>query len=406
MLDQTITLILAGAVGEALAPLTRDRVKAAIPFGGEYRIIDFTLTNCLHSGLRHILVLTEDRSHSLHNHLRDGWSVFVPALGEYVTPVPPQHRAGEPAGSGTLAAIRRSLELIRRSRARCVLVLTGDHVYRMDYGALIEAHLAADADVTVACIEGLEHELAGLTRVSCDASGRITGVRPCEADAGIPGQGTRLGVMGVYALRTASLAEIVESACDAGAPGEADDSMLPRLVGDGDVRAYRFGGTAGRVTQDRYWSDVPDLDAYFRANMGLLDPVPALDLYQTDWPIWSHSLKNPPARTVSSHSGNVGIFVNSIVANGTVVTGGAVNESVLSPGVKVSDSATVERCILFHGVHVGEGAQLRNCIVDKHARIAPGDRIGFDRCDDGERFHVTAQGVVVVPKGYGRDDLS
>jgi glucose-1-phosphate adenylyltransferase len=392
MIDDTIVLVLAGDRGERLLPLTQARAKAAIPFGGEYRIVDFCLTNCLHSGLRRILVLTEHNTLSLLTHLRDGWSIFNPDIGEYVTPVPPPSLSDGRGYAGTADALRRNLALLGRSGARQVLVLPGDHIYRMDYASLLEAHRAAGTAVTVACAE-LPAERAGDGPTLVLDNGRIS--ERLAPGAASPG---RVSVsMGIFVFATESLAAILSA--DAARPDsghDLDEDVLPAVLAAGPVGAYRFGGSAGRVSQDRYWSEVRDIDAYFEANMALLEPVPPLDLYQETWPIWSYPGKNPPARTVSSASGNEGIFVNSIVSNGTVITGGAVSRSVLCPRVRVEDSATVERAVLFNGVRVGAGAQVRNCIVEKYVAIPPGDRIGFDPRTDAKRFPVSPRGVVVV----------
>ncbi len=401
ILDETVTIVMAGERGAALGPLTRDRAKAAVPFGGEYRIIDFVLSNCLHSELRRVYVLTEYHAYSLHEHLRAAWAVFNPELGEFITAIPPQIHDGERWYAGSAQAVAENLFLIRRSGARHVLVLTGGHVYRMDYAALLESHRAHRAQVTLGVVDVPAARAGGLDRVELDGSGHVTAFHAGHA-APTPPPGTDVtATMGVMVVEAQVLAALLERGLrGANVPGGIEAQLLPDLVAGHRVYGYRFGGREGRVSQDRFFSPVAGLDAYFEANMALLEPVPPLDLYQTDWPIWSHSRRLPPARTVGSRKGNEGLFVNSIVSNGTVITGGAVSHSVLCPQVRVNDSASVERCILFDAVEVGEGAELRNCIIDKYARIPPGTRIGFDGRDDAARFEVTPKGVVVVPKGY------
>lgn len=230
---------------------------------------------------------------------------------------------------------------------------------------------------------------------------RVTGI--CRPGKPATGGHARRAVMGVYAARCETLIEALEHHVAHGHSGlDFDLDVLASLVGSRRVGAYRFGGTAGRVSQDRYWNDLSDLDAYFRANMSLLEPVPPLDLYQDGWRIWSRAERNPPARTVESASGNEGLFVNSIVSNGTVVRGATVSRSVLFPRVRVEDGASVERSVLFHGARVGEGAALRNCIVEKGVRIAPGERIGFDALTDRARHHISREGIVVVTAAAGR----
>ena len=402
ILAETLTVVLAGERGAALGSLTRDRAKAAVPFGGEYRIIDFVLSNCLHSGLRRVYVLTQYHAHSLHEHLRAAWGVFNPELGEFITAVPPQVRAGSRWYEGSAQALAENLFLIRRSGASHVLVLSGGHVYRMDYAAMLDTHRSRKAQMTVGWLEMPPARAQGLDLISCDDAQRVTGYTPA-AQGPAPVEGTGAGSVsasiGAMVVDTDVLEALLTETRDAGA-GSLASCLMPALLGNERVFGYRFGGRKGRVSPDRFFSPVSGVDAYFEANMALLEPVPPLDLYQSDWPIWSHSRRLPPARTVASRKGNEGLFVNSIVSNGTVITGGAVTHSVLCPRVRVHDSASVERCILFDDVDVGEGVELRNCVIDKYARIPPGTRIGFDPREDAARFEVTPRGVVVVPKGY------
>lgn len=403
MLVETLTIVLAGERGTALGSLTRDRAKAAVPFGGEYRIIDFVLSNCLHSGLRRVYVLTQYNAHSLHEHLRSAWGVFNPELGEFITPVPPQIHDGERWYQGSAQAVAENLFLIRRSGARHVLVLPGDHIYRMDYEALLAAHRTRRAQVTIGFVELPPARAQGLDLLHLDDKQRIIEIAPARDVAPSQPQADRevAASMGVMVVETDVLASVIEGGLRAGnGPDGLAAQLLPELLEGHRVFGYRFGGRKGRVSQDRFYSQVSGLDAYFDANMALLEPVPPMDLYQSDWPIWSHSRRLPPARTVGSRQGNEGLFVNSIVSNGTIITGGAVARSVLCPRVRVHDSAAVERCILFDDVEVGEGAQLRNCIIDKYARIPPGMRIGFDSREDAAHFEVTPKGVVVVPKAF------
>lgn len=403
MLAETLTIVLAGERGTSLGSLTRDRAKAAVPFGGEYRIVDFVLSNCLHSGLRRVYVLTQYNAHSLHEHLRAAWGVFNPELGEFITPVPPQIHDGERWYEGSAQAIAENLFLIRRSGARHVLVLPGGHIYRMDYEALLDAHRTRRAQVTIGFVELTPARAHGLDLLELDDKQRILALAPARDAvlADVVGAPMVAASMGVMVVETEVLASVIEGGLRAGnGPDGLAAQLLPELLEGHRVFGYRFGGRKGRVSQDRFFSPVSALDAYFDANMALLEPVPPMDLYQSDWPIWSHSRRLPPARTVSSRQGNEGLFVNSIVSNGTIITGAAVARCVLSPRVRVNDSAIVERCILFDDVEVGEGVQLRNCVIDKYARIPAGMRIGFDAREDAARFEVTPKGVVVVPKGF------
>ncbi len=408
----TLTFVFAIDRGSPEA-LTRHRTKAAVPFAGKYRVIDFTLANCLHSGLRQILVLTQYKSHSLHKHLRDAWSLFNPELGEFITPLPPQMREGTGWYRGVLDALRQNRYLIDRSRARHILLLDGGVVYRMDYAELIRFHRDQKAAITCALRKAGGDAAAAELCARCDDAERISEVVP------VLGEATETDApMGVYLIdREFLLAEIdglaAAEAAAAPAPGaetspaglagagaDLATHLLPSLLDANRVCGYRFGGERGRVTPDRYWSDLGSTDAYFRANMALLESQPPLDLYQPDWNILTYQGQYPPARTVpGSVSGNEGIFVNSMLAAGTVIRGGGVSHSVLFPQVQVDDGAIVDEAILFEGVKVGEGAQVRRCICDKDVVIPAGDRIGFDRRADEDRFGVSPEGIVVISKG-------
>lgn len=403
MQDRTISVILAGGIGSRLHPLTADRAKPAVPFGGRYRIIDFTLSNCLHSRLRRILVLTQYKSHSLQKHLRDCWSIFNSELHEYITPVPPQMRTGESWYSGTADAIYQNLYLLERSGADYVLILAGDHVYRMDYAALLQHHCDRAADITVACMEVPLEEARSFGVVSVDPDDRIIGFKekPLSPE-GLPAEPDHaLASMGVYVFSLRLLCDLFQR--DRASGQHANDfgkDVLPRLIHEQRVDAYRFGGTLGRVSRDRYWRDVGTIDAYYQANMDLLRPDPPIDLYQGDWPIRSYEGQYPPARTIPGKSGRDALIVNSMLASGTVVSGGTVRHSILFPNVRVEEGACVEQSVLFQEVTVGSGASVRNCIIDKHVAVPPGEKIGFDLERDTERFTVSDKGIVVIPKYY------
>ncbi len=400
MPSQTLTLVDAAARGVGLDPLTLHRPKAAVPFAGKFRVIDFTLANCLHSGLRRILVLTQYKSHSLHKHLRDGWSVFNPELGEFITPVPPQMREGQTWYAGSVDAIYQNRYLLERSHATDVLLLSGDLIYRMDYAELIRAHRETGADLTLATRPATA--VAGLAELVLDEDDRVLGLAQVDDAHREAGEvRTLMTAMGVCVIDKTLLLELLDRGSDQDLP-ERDlwrDLVAP-LTRTRRVMAYRFGETRGRVTPDRYWCDLTGLDAYYRANMALLEAEPSLDLYQEDWNIRTHQGQYPPARTVPGRSGTEGIFVNSMLAAGAVITGGGVSHSILFPRVRVRDGAIVDAAILFDGVQVGEGAHLRNCIVEKDVVIPPNAQIGFDLKLDRERFSVSERGVVVVPKGY------
>jgi glucose-1-phosphate adenylyltransferase len=402
MHEKTISIILAGGMGSRLHPLTAERAKPAVPFGGRYRIIDFALSNCLHSGLRRILVLTQYKSHSLQKHLRDGWSIYNAELEEYVTPVPPQMRTGESWYSGTADAIYQNLYLLERSGAAYALILSGDHIYRMDYAALLQHHHDSGAEVTVACLTVSLEQASSFGVMTVDAGDRIVSFheKP-EHPRSIPGDaGGALASMGVYVFSMRLLAELLHEDHRADSTHDFGRDILPSILGRHRVIAYRFGGTSGRVTADRYWRDVGTIDAYYEANMDLLRPVPAMDLYQRDWPIRTYEGQHPPARSVPGRSGREAEIVNCMLASGTLIVGGTLRHTILFPNVRIEEGAVVENSLLFQGVRVGERAQLERCIVEKHVAIPAGERIGFDRARDAERFTVSDLGIVVIPKGY------
>lgn len=408
IVDKTFSIVLAGGRGSRLQPLTEERTKPAVPFGGKYRIIDFTLSNCLHSGLRRILVLTQYKSHSLQEHLRDGWSILNPELNEYITPVPPQMRTGENWYAGTADAIYQNCNLLEESGAQFVLILSGDHIYRMDYAAILDFHVKHNAAATVACMEVALDEAGEFGVLSVDQSDQVQSFveKPDLPEALPDNPECALASMGIYVFSMEVLKQALIS--DQNNPDSSHDfgkDILPRLIASLPVFAFRFGSHEGRVSQDRYWKDVGSLDAYYEANIALLDPVPPLNLYQRDWPIRSYLPQSPPARTVPGADGHDGVIYNSSIAGGTVINGGTVKHSILSAWVKLEHAALVEDSILFDNVRVGAGAKLKRCIVDKHVRIPDGETIGYDLERDRQRFTVTEKGVVVVGRrvDFGQD---
>lgn len=406
MLDKTLTFILAGGAGSRLAPLTDDRTKPAVPFGGKYRIIDFALTNCLHSGLRRVLVLTQYKSHSLQKHLRDGWSILNPELGQYITPVPAQMRKDQNWYQGTADAIHQNLYLLERSDAEHVVILSGDHIYRMDYAAMLKAHQEHGGEATVACMKVSLNEARGFGVMELDEQQNITAFveKPSQPKPLTDDSNCAMASMGIYVFSRELLIQSLEE--DAANPDSSHDfgtDILPRLINSHQVYAYPFGESEGRVTPDRYWRDVGTIDSYFEANMDLLNPIPSLDLYQNDWPIRSYHPQTPPARTVPGRSGTEGVFINSILGSGSVISGAAISHSVIFSGVSVRDESLVQNSILFQGVRVGEGAQIQNAIIDKDVVVPDGEEIGIDLDRDRKRFTVSDKGVVVVPKAYQFD---
>jgi len=404
MTADTLALVVAIDRGIGPDPLTLHRPKAALPFGGKFRVIDFTLANCLHSGMRRVLVLTQYKSHSLHKHLRDGWSIFNPELGEFITAVPPQMREGASWYAGALDAIRQNRYLLKRSSARHILVLDGGSVYRMDFAEMIRAHVERGADISLA-LRSTESPGRSGPIVLMDEEERVSEMSWAgdnEKNHTSDGaEQTGLTTMGVCLFdKKVLLAELDCAEASAAESRDLMDYLIPSLLTSRRVLGYRFGQERGRVTPDRYWCGLESIDAYYDANLALLRTDPPLDLYQEDWNIRTYQGQYPPARTVPGSSGTEGIFVNSMLAAGTVILGGGVNHSILCPRVRVMDRAIVDSSILCDNVCVGEGSHLRNCIVDKEVQIPPNMRIGFDRALDRQRFTVSPNGIVVVDKGF------
>lgn len=400
---RAITVILAGGVGSRLQPLTAQRTKPAVPFGGKFRIIDFTLSNCLHSHLRKILVLTQYMSHSLQTHLRDGWSIFNPTVDEYITPIPPQMRTGKSWYEGTADAVYQNLYLLERSGADFVVILSGDHIYRMDYSAMLKVHSDTGADVTVASMKVGVNDATRFGILTVDDSNRITEFeeKPVYPKVMPSDSEHALASMGIYVFSLELLSKILrEDHNREDSTHDFGNDILPRLISSHQFFAYLFGGPTGRVAIDLYWRDVGDIDAYYAANMDLLEPVPAINLYQADWPVRTFETPSPPARTVVGESGAQVELVNSMVSSGSIVVGASIKHSILSPNVHVHDKAVVENSILFDGASIGEAARLKNCIVDKNVTVPPCETIGIDSELDRERFTVSAGGVVVVPRNY------
>ena len=403
MNNNVLAIILAGGAGGRLQPLTRYRAKPSVPFGGKYRIIDFTLSNCLHSGLRRILVLTQYKSHSLHKHLRDGWSVFNPELSEYVTPVPAQMRNGDKWYQGTADAIHQNQYLIERSKTEWTIILSGDHIYRMDYASMLKTHQSLNADATVACMKVPVAEAGEFGIMTTDEQHKITHFeeKPQNVEACKDDPEYALASMGIYVFSTRLLIETLDAdSKDESSSHDFGKDILPKLIHSHHVCAHYFGEKEGRVSPDNYWRDVGTLDSFYQANMDLLEPLPPMDLYQDNWAIRSYQAQTPPARAVPGDSATEGVFINSMLAGGTVISGGSVDHSILFKNVFIDDQAVVSNSVIFSNVKVGKKVRLNNCIIDKHVTIPEGEIIGFDLDKDRERFTVTDKGIVVIPEHY------
>ena len=398
-MKKVLAMVLAGGRGERLYPLTRDRAKPAVPFGAIYRIIDFTLSNCLHSGIRRIYALTQYKSTSLHRHIQLGWNILSAPLGEFIEAVPAQQRIDEHWYQGTADAIFQNINILQVERPDLVLILSGDHIYKMDYRKMIAFHLEKRADLTVSAIR-MERKLSrefGVIEV--DEGWRVTGFQEKpEAPKTIPGNpGEILASMGIYVFNTEVLARrLIEDA----RPDSSHDfgrDIIPMMIQKDQVFAFDF--RQGECGGTGYWRDVGTIDAYYEANMDLISVTPQLNLYDPQWPILTYQFPSPPAKTVWMEEGRVGTALNSIISNGCIISGGNVKRSILSPRVTVHSFAEIEDSVLLEGVDVGRNAKIKGTIVDKEVQIPEGMEIGYYLDEDAKRFTVTASGIVVVPKG-------
>ena len=392
-------MILAGGRGERLYPLTRDRAKPAVPFGAIYRIIDFTLSNCLNSGIRRIYALTQYKSTSLQRHIQFGWNILSAPLGEFIEAVPAQQRINEHWYQGTADAIFQNIYTLQVERPDLVLILSGDHIYKMDYRKMIAFHLEKGADLTVAAIRMDRNLSREFGVIEIDEDWQIIGFQEKpEEPKTLPGDPSGiLASMGIYVFNTELLVRRLIEDARSDSSHDFGKDIIPRMIGKDQIFAFDFRqGDCGGVG---YWRDVGTIDAYYEANIDLISVIPQLNLYDSQWPILTQQPISPPAKTVWIEEGRVGMALNSIISNGCIISGGNVKRSILSPNVTVHSFAEVEDSILLEGVDVGRNAKIKKTIVDKEVRIPPGTEIGYHLDEDAKRFTVTDSGIVVVPKG-------
>jgi glucose-1-phosphate adenylyltransferase len=395
---KVIAIVLAGGQGQRLYPLTRDRAKPAVPFGGAYRIIDFTLSNCINSGIRRVFVLTQYKSSSLDSHIHFGWNILSHELGEFIHTVPPQQRIGESWYRGTADAIFQNIYTLERERPDLTLILSGDHVYKMNYRAMLDAHLATKAHCTIACIPVPREQATEFGVALVNDEGRITEFQEKPEDpAPMPGRPDHsLVSMGVYLFDTATLVRQVIA--DAKSPTDHDfgKDIIPGMIGTHRVFAHDFQDENRKPV--KYWRDVGTLDAYWEANMDLVAVDPAFNLYDPAWPIRTFPSHQPPAKTVFDEDGRRGSATNSLLSPGCIISGGTVTRSVLSPRVLVDERAIVTESILIDGTVIGKDCRIHKAIIDKGVRIPDGTVIGEDHEADAKNYVVTENGVTVIPR--------
>ena len=403
---EILGVIMAGGRGERLYPLTRDRAKAAVPFGGKYRIIDFVLSNFINSGIYSIYVLTQFKAQSLVEHLQEGWQVTSVSRNHFVIPVPAQMRTGADWYRGTADAVYQNIHLIKRANPRLVAVFGADHIYKMNIHQMMEHHLRKESEVTVAALPVRIEEASHFGVMEVDDNWRIVGFeeKP-DGPKSIPAEPDQALVsMGNYLFETELLLRAVEEdAPDASSTHDFGRDIIPRLVKEGrKVHAYDFRSnripTLQKGEETSYWRDVGTIEAYYEANMDLRAVNPTFNLYNRSWPIRTVSYGDPPAKFVFDEEGRRGTAINSIVAEGTIISGSTVRGSVIGQNVRIHSYCLIEDTVIMNRVEVGRGCRIRRAIIDKNAYIPPGTEIGYNPEKDREHHYVSDTGIVVVPR--------
>ncbi len=403
-LKNILTIVLAGGRGDRLQPLTSERAKPAVPFGGKYRIIDFTLSNCINSGLRKVVVLIQYKSHSLDRHLQLAWNLLNPELHEYIMAVPPQQRISQEWYRGTADAVRENMFLINDEDPDFVFVLSGDHVYTMDYGEMYNFALLRGTEVVVGAIPVPIEEASRFGILAVDEEFRILRFdeKP-KKPRPMPGRPSHaLASMGIYLFNTSLMKWYLEEDTRKKSNHDFGKDILPQMVADRPVFAYPFDDP--KSDAKNYWRDIGTLDAYWEANMDLVAVDPPFNLYDQHWPLRTYQGQFPPAKFVfaddpATNKGRMGHALDSIVSGGCIVSGSLVQNCVLSPAVHVDNYAEVRESILMENVIVGERAKIKRAIIDKDVTVPPGTHIGYDLNADAKRFTVTESGLVVIAKG-------
>ncbi len=404
LMNGTLGILLAGGAGERLYPLTRHRAKPAVPFGGNYRIVDVTLSNCINSGLRKVFIFTQYKSLSLNRHIRNGWyNVVAKDLDEFIEIVPPQKRVGEDWYLGTADAVWQNIYTINGiSGIEFVMVLSGDHIYKMNYYRMVKHHLDSQADVTIGAIEVPVEESYRFGIMRVDGSGRVRSFaeKPAIADPLPDNPRKAFASMGIYVFSKKLLLELLEE--DARNPSSTHDfgrDILGLVIENYSVSAHNFVDENKKEAQ--YWRDVGTIEAYYDANMDLVEVSPLFNLYDSQWPIRTHQRQYPPAKFVFADEGTrIGTAVDSIVSAGCIISGGKVQNSILSPDVRVNSYSVVSDSIIFSHCDIGRYCRIRNAIIDRDVHLPEGTVIGYDPEEDRAHHNVTESGIVVVSREY------
>ncbi len=401
-MKDTLGVLLAGGAGERLYPLTRDRAKPAVTFGGIYRIIDITLSNCINSDLRKVYILTQYKALSLNRHIREGWNIVARDLGEFIEILPPMKRVSENWYLGTADAVYQNIYSIGSEQPKHVMILSGDHIYKMNYERMLRQHVDSGADVTLATILIDPEETHRFGVVDIDRDGRIVGFeeKPQVTQIRSP-YNPRLvsGSMGVYLFNTDVLIPVLlKDAEDTSSSHDFGHDILPKMVDD--YRVYSFNFIDENKKEALYWRDVGTLEAYYEANTDLVAVSPVFNLYDASWPIRTHQRQYPPAKFVFSDPTRLGAAFDSIVSSGCIVSGGTVRNSVLSPDVRVNSYCEIDASIIFSHVNIGRHCRIRRAIIDRDVHIPEGTIIGYDTEADRQRYFVTDSGITVVTRDY------
>jgi glucose-1-phosphate adenylyltransferase len=394
----TLAVIMAGGRGGRLKDLTAHRAKPATPFGGKFRIIDFVLSNCVNSGIRQISILTQYKAQSLIQHVQHGWSYLRGEFGEFVETIPAQQQLGAMWYRGTADAVHQNLDLILSHRPKHVLVLAGDHIYKMDYGPMIAYHVEKGADITVGVVEVPASESRRFGVLTATEWNRVTkfSEKPTVPD-GLPGRpDTILASMGIYVFNTRLLEKMLaEDAANEASAHDFGKNVLPAAIG-GNLQVFAYPFQDVKTRAQSYWRDVGTIDAYYDANIELVHVKPELNIYDQDWPIWTYQVQQPPAKFILDEDGRRGTAINSMVSGGCIISGAIVHNSLLFSNVRVNERSSIDRSVILPNVEIGMRCAIRGAIVDEGCEIPDGMQIGVDRAADVQRFDVTEKGVVLV----------